>query len=97
MPVVRYSFTLDPILDADLVRWLALQGKMTEGVRAALRAYVQRPSHGDLERKLDRVLDVLRGVRVIAAGEDPQAGGEGEPARAVRGLGAMIDRFRGDG
>jgi hypothetical protein len=96
MAVVRYSFTLDPVRDADIVRWLELQPWTTEAVRAALRAYVRRPGHAEIEAKLDEVLDVLRGVKVIGAGNAPEDGGQGEPARAARGLDAMLGKFRGD-
>ena len=94
MAVARYSFTLDPIKDAHLVRWLARQAKISHGVRDALQAYVVRPSHQDLDAKLDQVLEVLRGVRVIGGGAETAGDAEGEPARAVAGLSAMLDRFR---
>jgi hypothetical protein len=101
MAVVRYSFTLDAIKDADLVRRLAMDST-TEVVRAALRAYYNRPSHQDIDAKLDVVLDCLRGVQVVNAGSRaPDEAAEAEPATARRGLDAMRRRFRekdlGDG
>jgi len=101
MAVVRYSFTLDAILDADLVRRLAMEST-TEIVRAALRAYYGRPNHQDLDAKLDQVLDCLRGVQVVSVGgQAPGEPAKAEPATARHGLDAMRKRFRekdlGDG
>lgn len=95
MAVVRYSFSLDPIKDAHLVRWLKLQPNTSHAVRGALQAFIRRPTHADLETKLDQVLEVLRGVQVIAPGAVPAGDAEGEPARAVKGLDAMVHKFRG--
>ena len=93
MPVIRYSFTLDAIKDADKVRRLALESSVTETVRQALDAWYGRPSHQDLDVKLDEVLDCLRGVRVIGASEQAVENGS-EPATARHGLNAMRKRFR---
>lgn len=93
MAVVRYCFSLDPKRDAALIRWLDRQSGTTYAVRRALQAYVERPSHAELEAKLDQVLDVLRGVQVIGAGATATEGA-GEPARAVKGLETMLGRFR---
>ena len=95
MAVVRYSFTLDPFAHRDIVNWLELQPSTTEAVRAALRAYVRRPGHAEIEAKLDEVLETLRGVKVIGAGDGSPGGDEGEPARAARGLDAMLGKFKG--
>jgi hypothetical protein len=97
MAVVRYSFTLDPFAHRDIVNWLELQPSTTEAVRAALQAYVRRPGHAEIEAKLDEVLEVLRGVKVVgarSAGEVLQDGDQGEPVRAARGLDAMLGKFR---
>lgn len=93
MAVVRYSFTLDAIKDADLVRRLGLESSTTEAVRAALRAYYDRPSHQDLAVMLDEVRDCLRGVQVIGTGGQV-TDSESEPATARHGLDAMRRRFR---
>jgi len=93
MAVVRYSFTLDAIKDADTVRRLELESSITEAVRIALRAYYDRPSHQDLGVKLDEVLDCLRGVQVVSAGQSVANDGA-EPATARHGLDAMRRRFR---
>ena len=102
MAVVRYSFTLDAIKDADKVRRLALEPSITEVVRKALDAYYSRPSHQDIDTKLDEVLDCLRGVQIVGMGSQaPDETAEVEPATARRGLDAMRRRFKekdlGDG
>lgn len=95
MAVVRYSFTLDAVKDADLVRRLGTETSLTEAVRKALRAYYNRPSHQELDTKLDKVLDCLRGVQVVGVGSQASDGAEGaEPATARHGLDAMRRRFR---
>lgn len=94
MPAVRYSFTLDAVLDADLVRWLELQPNKAAIIREALHAHRARPALADLERKLDQVLDALRGVQVRASNAPALEGGS-EPARAVRGLNQMLEKFGG--
>ena len=94
MASVRYTFTLDAIKDADLVRWLELQVNTSAAVRDALRAYVAQPTHAHLDAKLDRLLDTLRGVHVVKGASVDDEPAEGEPAAARRGLDAMKRRFR---
>jgi len=94
MATVRYTFALDAIQDADVVRWLALQPNVSAAIRAALVAYVDRPTHADLSEKLDEVLSALQGMRFVSAGSLPQAQeATGEPVRAATGLGRMLDKF----
>lgn len=94
MAAVRYTFSLDAIQDADLVRWLELQPNTSAAVREALRAYVDRPTRGQLESKIDQVLDILRGVQVVQAGTAASDDSEAEPARARANLDKMKERFR---
>jgi len=95
MASVRYTFTLDAVRDADIVRWLELQANTSSAVRDALRAYVARPTLFDLDAKLDKILDTMRGVHVVTVGGDGAlAEPNGEPAAARRGLDAMKARFR---
>jgi len=94
MATVRYSFTLDAIKDADLVRWLELQPGISSTIRDALRAYAERPCHADLDAKLNEVLDALRNVQVVT-GDKAATPEQGEPARAVAGLDAMLKKFGG--
>lgn len=93
MATVRYTFTLDAIQDADVVRWLALQPNVSAAVRTALKAYVTRPTHADLGNKLDEMLSAIRGIRVVAAHDLPKEDG-GEPARAATGLDRMLGKFK---
>ena len=95
MATVRYTFTLDAIQDADVVRWLALQPNVSAAVRQALKAYVERPTHADLGDKLDEVLSAIRGIRVVEVGDLPQEGGGSEPAKAATGLDRMVGKFGG--
>ncbi len=91
MASVRYSFTLDAIKDAELVRWLELQVNTSASVRDALRAWVDRPTHQELDAKLDQVLEALRDVRVVGTPAEIQK--STEPARARAGLNALKARF----
>lgn len=96
MATVRYTFTLDAIQDADVVRWLALQPNVSAAVRQALKAYIERPTHADLGDKLDEVLGAIRGMRFVSAVDLPQ--GEeagGEPTKAAAGLDRMVGKFGG--
>jgi len=96
MPVVRYSFTLDAIQDADLIRRLKTEVNASATVRAALRAWFERPTAADLNAKLDQLLAALRDVRVVQATAAPGDGNPvGEPAAARAGLNAMKRRFQG--
>lgn len=95
MATVRYTFSLDAIQDAAVIRWLEMQPNTSSAVREALRAYTAQPTLADLDGKLDLVLDALRGVQVIngATGDVPA---DAEPAAARRGLEAMKRRFGGE-
>ena len=94
MAAVRYSFSLDPIKDADLVRWLEVQANTSAAIREAIKSYVERPTHRELGIKLDRVLDALRNVRVVTPQMPAPDDEQGEPAAARRGLDAMKARFQ---
>ena len=94
MATVRYTFALDAIQDANVVRWLALQPNVSAAIREALKAYVERPTHADLSEKLDEVLTALQGMRFVSTGDLPQAQeATGEPTKAASGLDRMLGRF----
>jgi len=90
---VRYTFALDAINDAEVIRWLEMQGNTSAAIREALKAFVNRPNHDDLSRKLDEVLTTVRTLRFVGPAEAREEG-QGEPEKAARGLGRMVDRFR---
>lgn len=95
MPAVHFSFTLDANLDSHTIRKLGTQPNLSATVRAALVAYFERPSHADLDVKLDTILEALRDVQVVKVGEGAPVRAEGsEPALARRGLESMKARFR---
>jgi len=91
---VRYTFALDAIKDAEVIRWLEMQGNTSAAIRGALKAFVNRPNHDDLSRKLDEVLTAVRTLRFVGPAEAQEGEGQGEPEKAARGLGRMVDRFR---
>ena len=95
MPVVRYSYSLDAIQDADLIRRLETEINASAVVRDALRAWYERPTAADLDAKLDRLLAAMRDVRVIQATAPDDGNPVGEPAAARAGLDGMKQRFRG--
>jgi len=95
MPAVHFSFTLDANLDSHTIRKLGTQPNLSATVRAALVAYFERPSHADLDVKLDTILEALRNVQVVKGEGAPEQAAEGsEPAMARRGLESMKARFR---
>jgi len=91
---VRMSFSLDAIKEADLLRRLELEVNVSSVVREALRAYYSQPTLADIERKLDEVIETLRGVQVIDASGSGSSPAESEPAAARKGLDAMLDKYR---
>ena len=94
MPAVHFSFTLDAVLDSHIIRQLGTRPSLSATVRAALVAYFERPSHADLDVKLDTILEALRNVQVVKAGEGVPVAEGSEPAMARRGLESMKARFR---
>lgn len=89
---VRYTFALDAIKDADVIRWLELQGNTSAAIRGALKAFLARPNHDDLDRKLNEILAAVKTARFVAL--EPQEGeGRSEPERAARGLDRMVGKF----
>ena len=90
---VRYTFALDAIKDADVIRWLELQGNTSAAIRGALKAFLARPNHDDLSRKLDEVLTAIRTLRFIGPPEPQEGEGRSEPERAARGLDRMVGKF----
>lgn len=92
-PKVRYSFALDALKDADVIRWLEMQGNTSAAIRGALKAFVARPTHDDLGRKLDEVLTAIHTMRFVGPAESQEGKGQGEPEKAARGLDRMIDKF----
>ena len=96
MATTRYSFSLDSIKDAHIIKWLEIQPNLSAAVRVAILHEIEKPTMYDLDAKLDRVLDTLRNVQVVkgtgtAGAETPGS----EPATAAAGLGAMLGRFKG--
>jgi len=89
---VRYTFSMDAIQDAHLVKRLEQEINMSAVVREAIRAYYEQPDHRQLDAKLDLILDALRGVQVF----QPDTDEGGEPARARANLDKLIDRFSQD-
>lgn len=96
MAVTRFSFSLDAVKDSSLIRWIELQPTISHTVREALLAYKTRPTHQDLDAKLDEILQTLSRVQVISGAPVQAEGGASEPARAVKGLDAMVNRFRSE-
>lgn len=96
MASVRYTFTLDAVEDASLIRWLESQQNTSAAIREALRDFRARPTRAELERRLDEILDALRsGAITSAAPAAGQDAGQVEPAKAARGLDKMLGRFEG--
>lgn len=94
MARVRYSFALDPIKDADIVRWLELQPNITAAIRKALLAYVERPSHVDLADRLDAMAGMINTLRFAQPVHQSEGAEAGEPERATQGFDKMITKFR---
>jgi hypothetical protein len=93
MASVRYTFSLDALKDAEVVKWLDSQPNTSAAVRAALKAYVEKPSNADLSAKLDEILNVIQTARwtsPIPETREPQGD---EPEAAIRGFGRMVDKF----
>ena len=67
---------------------------MDLGAGIAARSYAERPTHRDLDAKLDRVLDALCEARVVTPQRPVSDSDYGEPTAARRGLDAMKARFR---
>ena len=94
MPTVRYSFSFDTEHHTKIIHWLDSQPNASGAIRELIQAHITSPSRADLEAKLDRLLEMIRNLRVVEtpAEETPAAGDE--PADARRGLDAMKKRFR---
>ena len=90
---VRYTFALDAIKDADVIRWLELQGNTSAAIRGALKAFLTSPSHDDLGCKLDEILTVIRTLRFAGPPEPLEGGDKSEPEQAARGLDRMVGKF----
>ena len=95
MAVARYIFCLDPVEDAELIRWLESlpRGTRSRTIVIALRYYRERPTHQELDAKLDRLLETMRKVKSIPITTHPESE-PAEPVEARRGLEKMKDRFR---
>ena len=97
MATTRYSFSLDSLKDAHIIKWLETQPNLSAAVRVAILHEIEKPTMYDLDAKMDRILDTLRNVQVVT-GNTGTAGAEtpgSEPATAAAGLGAMLGRFKG--
>ena len=92
MATARFTFSMDAVKDAQYIRLLELEPNTSAAIRAAVIAWYDRPSHHEIDAKLDRVLDALRGVQVIGAASSDQE--QAEPARARAGLEKMKAKFR---
>lgn len=94
MATARFTFSMDAIQDAAYIRRLELEPNLSAAVRAAIIAYYDRPTHGQIDAKLDQVLDALRGVQVVQAGAGEAEQEGAEPALARANLDKMKARFR---
>jgi hypothetical protein len=96
MATVRYTFTLDAVKDAGVVRWLDSQPNTSAAIREALKAYVGKPTNAELGAKLDEVLNAIQTARLVTSSPaQPEASQGGEPAAAVEGFSKMLKRFSG--
>ena len=101
MPTVRYSFSFDTDRDNAIIHWLDSQSNASGAVREVIQNHITSPSRADLEAitsrsetKLDRLLEMIRNMRVVEMpAEETSAAGD-EPADARRGLDAMKRRFK---
>lgn len=93
MASVRYTFSLDALKDAEVVKWLDSQPNTSAAVRAALKAYVEKPTNADLNTKLDEILNAIQTARWTAPISEPQEPQGDEPEVAVKGFGRMVDKF----
>jgi hypothetical protein len=90
---VRYTFSLDALKDAEVVKWLDSQPNTSAAVRAALKAYVEKPTNADLNTKLDEILNAIQTARWTSPVPEPQEPQGEEPEAAVNGFRRMKDRF----
>lgn len=95
MATVRFTFSADVEEDADVVKWLLKKpdGTRSRAIVDGLHDHISRPTHADLDAKLDRLLTtmhkaVIRGTTPPTVPEDGE-----EPPEARQGLNAMKDRF----
>ena len=95
MAIVRYTLTLDPVVDAAVIRWLEAQPNKAAAIRGALVQQLTQPNPTQLEAKLDRLLQLVQLVpREPSAGlPQPPAAAWAEPEPAAAGLGRILERF----
>jgi len=59
MSTTRFTFSLDAILDADIMLWLERQPNASAAVREALRDFVIKPTLAQIDAKLNLILGSL--------------------------------------
>lgn len=94
MASVRYTFTLDAIKDADVVRWLDSQPNTSAAIREALKAYVEKPTNAELGAKLDEVLNAIQTARLVTPAQAEEKPQRDEPEAAAKGFEKMMKRFK---
>jgi len=93
MASVRFTFTLHPVTDSNVVTWLMSQPNTSAAVREALKAYIEKPTAAELGAKLDEILNAIQTARLVAP--TPQVAIEGEePQAAIEGFDRMRERFK---
>jgi hypothetical protein len=82
---ITFSFSLDIESDADIIRWLNSlpRGRKSAAIREAIRVGLRTDGPGNVERKLDAILEKLdQGVTIGGNSNTPTA----EPERAASAL-----------
>lgn len=104
MAIVRYSFSLNALKDAELIHALEAQTSKSATVRAALTYYLlNRPTNAELSEKIDTLVNridhigqILQSEKVYRSSPETTAEADVEPQRSVQGLDSMIERFRNE-
>jgi len=95
MASVRYTFTLDPVKDVGVIKWLDSQPNTSAAIRAALEAYIERPTHADIGARLDEILNAIQTARWVTPISEPDQVPQGEPTAAVKGFEKVLQKFGG--
>jgi hypothetical protein len=94
MATVRYTFSLDALKDAGVVKWLDSQPNTSAAVREALKAYVEKPTNAELGAKLDEILNAIQTARWTSPLPEEARESQGnEPEAAIRGFDKMLGKF----
>lgn len=95
MASVRYTFSLDALKDAKVVKWLDSQPNISAAVREVLNAHVEGPTNANLGAKLDEILNAIQTARLVRPAPQQEGPQGDEPEAAVAGFGRMLQRFGG--